>query len=75
MTSILLTGSAVDPLSPDEAKTFLRLEQGDDDQIIAALIEGARMYVETRAQIALTTQSWRLAFDCWPWLGRIAEPQ
>jgi hypothetical protein len=47
-------------LSLDEAETFLRVEHSDDDQVIAALIAGARMYVETQAQIALITQSaWR----------------
>ena len=75
MTSILLTGRAVEPLSLDEAKRFLRVEHGDDDQVIAALIAGGRMYVETQAQIALIRQSWRLAFNFWPWLGRIADPQ
>jgi uncharacterized phiE125 gp8 family phage protein len=60
MTSILLTGPGVEPLSLNEAETFLRVERGDDDQVIAALIVGARMYVETQAQIALITQnSWR----------------
>jgi uncharacterized phiE125 gp8 family phage protein len=60
MTSILLTGPAVEPLSLNEAETFLSVERGDDDQVIAALIVGARMYVETQAQIALNTQNaWR----------------
>ena len=73
MTSILLTGRAVEPLSLEEAKAFLRVEHGDDDRVIAAPIAGGRMYVETQAHIALI--SWRLAFDFWPWLGRIADPQ
>ncbi len=42
MTSILLTGPTVEPLSLNEAET-------------CALIVGARMYVETQAQIALIT--------------------
>ena len=36
MSSILLTGPAVEPLSLDEAKTFLRVEHSDDDQVIGA---------------------------------------
>jgi uncharacterized phiE125 gp8 family phage protein len=55
MTSILLTGPTVEPLSLNEAETFLRVERGDDDQVVAAVIVGARMYVETQAQIALIT--------------------
>jgi uncharacterized phiE125 gp8 family phage protein len=40
MTSILLTGRAVEPLSLEEAKAFLRVEHGDDDRVIAAPIAG-----------------------------------
>ena len=42
MSSKLLTGPAVEPLSLDEAKTFLRVEHSDDDQVIGALIASAR---------------------------------
>lgn len=71
MSSKLLTGPAVEPLSLDEAKTFLRVEHSDDDQVIGALIASARMHVEAQAKIALITQSWRMVFDCWPHHGRI----
>ncbi len=71
MSSILLTGPAVEPLSLDEAKTFLRVEHSDDDQVIGALIASARMHVEAQAKIALLTQNWRMVFDCWPHHGRI----
>ena len=71
MSPILLTGPAVEPLSLDEAKTFLRVEHSDDDQVIGALIASARMHVEAQAKIALLTQNWRMVFDCWPHHGRI----
>jgi uncharacterized phiE125 gp8 family phage protein len=71
MSSILLTGPAIEPLTVDEAKTFLRVEHNDDDEIIAALIKSARLHIEVQAQIALITQKWRMAFDCWPSHGRI----
>jgi len=72
MSSILLTGPAAEPLSLEETKTFLRVENNDDDPLIAALITAARMHIETQAQAALVTQRWRMVFACWPRHGRIA---
>ena len=72
MSSILLTGPAIEPLSLEEAKTFLRVEHDDDDQLIAALIASARMQIEGQGKIALISQDWRVVLDCWPHHGRIA---
>ena len=72
MSSILLTAPAVEPLSLDEAKAFLRVEHDDDDALIAALAAGSRIHVETQTRRALITQDWRLSFDVWPEEGRIA---
>jgi uncharacterized phiE125 gp8 family phage protein len=72
MASILLTPPAAEPLSLAEAKAFLRLETADDDPLIAAFISAARLHVETQTGLALITQSWRMALDCWPANGRIA---
>ena len=55
MSSLLLTAPAVEPLSLAEAKAFLRVETGDDDDVIGALI----------------TQSWRICVDSWPDDGRL----
>src|SRR5262245_41790117 len=71
MSSFLLTGPAIEPLSLDEAKAFLRVEHSDDDQVISALIAGARTHIETQSQVALITPGWRIALDCWPQHGRI----
>jgi uncharacterized phiE125 gp8 family phage protein len=72
MSFIQLAAPAVEPLSLDEAKAFLRIEHNDDDQVITALIAGARIHVETLAQLAMMTQSWRVVLDCWPKHGRVA---
>jgi len=72
MTSILLIAPPIEPISLDEVKTFLRVETGDDDALIAALIAAAHLHIESQTQLALVTQSWRLVFDCWPRHGRIA---
>ncbi len=60
MPAILLTAPAVEPLSLDDAKAFLRVEHDADDDIIAALIAGARIHVEAQTRRALITQAWRL---------------
>lgn len=72
MSSFLLTPPAAEPLSLPDAKGFLRVETGDDDALIAALITAARLHVEAQAGLALMTQSWRMVMDRWPECGRIA---
>ena len=71
MNSILLTAPAIEPLSLDETKAFLRVEHSDDDQLIASLVAAARMHVEAQTQLAFITQGWRVVLDCWPQCGRI----
>lgn len=71
MSSILLTTPAAEPLALDEAREFLRVEHNDDDELIAALIAGARLHIEAQTKRALITQSWRLGLDAWPESGRI----
>jgi uncharacterized phiE125 gp8 family phage protein len=69
MPSILLSGPAVEPVTLDEAKQFIRVEHDDDDDVISALIDGSRIHVETQTRRALITQSWRLTRDVWPEIG------
>ncbi len=71
MPSILLTAPAVEPVSLAEAKAYLRVETGDDDDVIAALTAGARIHVEAQTRRALITQSWRISADNWPEDGRL----
>ena len=66
MPSILLTGPAVEPLSLDDAKAYLRVATSDDDDVITALIASARLHVEAQTRRALITQSWRIVRDAWP---------
>ena len=71
MPAILLTPPAVEPVPLADAKHFLRVDHDDDDDLIAALIASARVYVEAQARRALITQSWRLTRDVWPASGVI----
>jgi uncharacterized phiE125 gp8 family phage protein len=72
MPSTLLTPPAVEPLSLDEAKAYLRVAHADDDTVIAALIASAREHVEAQTRRGLITQTWRHKRDAWPADGRIA---
>lgn len=71
MSATLLVAPATEPVSVAEAKAFLRVEHGDDDAVIAALIGAARGQVEALTRRALIQQSWRLALDRWPVDGRL----
>ena len=69
---MLLTPPAVEPLTLAEAKAYLRVETGDDDELIASLIGAARAHIESATRRAFITQTWRLVRDAWPADGRIA---
>ncbi len=47
MTSILVAGPAVEPLSVAEAKTYLRLDHAEDDALLSTLIAAARSHIES----------------------------
>jgi uncharacterized phiE125 gp8 family phage protein len=71
MPSILLSGPAVEPVTLAEAKLFLRVEHDDDDDLIAPLVAGSRIHVESQTRRALISQIWRLTRDAWPESGRL----
>jgi uncharacterized phiE125 gp8 family phage protein len=62
----LLNGPAVEPVSLDEAKQWLRLDGNDEDQLLSALIVSARLIIEAYTRRSLITQNWRLIADGWP---------
>lgn len=70
----LVTPPATLPLSLNEAKAHLRLEddQTADDAAIMALVRAAVEQCEQFTGRALMTQVWSLFRDAWP--GRLVEP-
>ncbi|MCF4097934.1 head-tail connector protein [Maritalea mediterranea] len=69
MTSILVAGPAVEPLSVAETKSYLRLDHADDDALIATLIAAARSHIESVTRKAMITQRWKWVSDVWPGHG------
>lgn len=63
MTLTLVTPPVAEPIAVEEAKAFARIETGDDDALVTALITGARQRVEAETGLALMTQTWRLSLD------------
>jgi uncharacterized phiE125 gp8 family phage protein len=70
----LLIPPAVEPLSLAEAKSYLRVEHDDEDELIGGLIRAARDYVEMATSRVLITQTWRFVYNAWPLAGWLRLP-
>lgn len=66
MALSLVTAPATEPLSLAEAKAHLRVDQDDENDLIATLVIAAREYVETHTHRALITQTWDYQLDGFP---------
>ncbi|MFD2237042.1 head-tail connector protein [Aureimonas populi] len=71
MTLIDLRDGGAEPVTVAEAKDWCRIERGDEDALVGALIRGARETVENETGLALGARSFRLCADV-PRDGRIA---
>lgn len=69
-----VNGPLVEPLGLAETKLWLRVDHGDDDALIQALIKAARERVEARTGRALMAQTWRIVLSAWPKEARVALP-
>lgn len=74
MTPIALAPPAIEPVALAEARDFLRLLTGDEDELLGTLITAARLMVEAASGRVLIDQSWRLVLDCWPVGGELRLP-
>lgn len=68
----LYAAPATEPVSLDEAKAQCRIDTADEDNLLEALIQTAREYVESFTHRALITQTWDLKLDSFP--ATIAVP-
>lgn len=65
MNLVLVNGPAVEPVSLDDMKLYLRLDGDAEDTLVSAMISAARMTVEAATNLALLEQSWRLRMPSW----------
>lgn len=70
----LRTGPATEPVSLEETKSFLRIDDDDNDIMVSSLITAARIYIETTIGKSLLTQNWSYFLDKWPNSGTIYLP-
>lgn len=60
------TDPLIEPLSLDDAKSFLRLDTTTEDWDVDAAIRSTREHVEHRTALALVPRVVNQYFDCWP---------
>lgn len=61
MTTFMVRPPPAEPVTLQQAKTFLRVDGADEDALIAGLIAAARGYIEGETRCALVAQGWRAA--------------
>jgi len=72
MGLVLTSAPAVEPVTVDEVKSFLRIDHDDENSLLASLITSSRLQIEAALDLALITQSWSWTFDSWP-KGNVLE--
>ena len=66
MTYVLIAPPIAEPLMLADARAHLRLDDANEDTLIASLIRTAREHLERTTGLCLITQIWRLYLDSTP---------
>ncbi len=66
MTYALIHPPQAEPLTLAEVRAHLRLDSGEEDALLTALIRTAREHLERTTGLCLLRQTWRLYLDRWP---------
>ena len=74
MPLVMNSGPVVEPITLDDAKSFLRVDGTEEDILISSLITSARIHVEILLEKRLITQSWSLLLDRFPDKEQIELP-
>jgi hypothetical protein len=63
---VLVSAPATEPVTLSDVKAFLRVDDTNDDTLIASLISSARRACEEYTKRAFITQTWSLTLDRFP---------
>jgi uncharacterized phiE125 gp8 family phage protein len=74
LKTLLVTDSAIEPVSVAEVKNHLRITDNYEDTLISGLIASARRIVEQYTRRSLVNQTWRLYRDDFPYSDTIELP-
>jgi uncharacterized phiE125 gp8 family phage protein len=66
MSAALIDPPAAEPATLAQAKAHLKLDAGDEDEIVSRLIVAARAHVERLTGLKLMEQRWAVWLDRWP---------
>ncbi|MGH6859928.1 MAG: head-tail connector protein [Phyllobacterium sp.] len=72
MTLTLIKPPALEPVTLAQARQFLRLDDGGEDELLAGLVKAARETLEMQAGLVLIDQIFRLHVDRWPAQGLVS---
>lgn len=75
MALVRVTAPITEPVTLAEAKSHLRVDTTDDDDIITALIQAAREWCEEFQNRSYLEQTWQLWLDAWPDDDEIVLPR
>ena len=70
---VLVTGPTVEPVTLSEAKSHMRITHTDEDDLIRAYIESARIYTEQYLSRSMVSQTWDFNYDLFPSFGDSIE--
>jgi len=70
----LSAGPAIEPITLGEAKLHLRIDHGEEDDLINTLITAARQYAETYTGRQFITATWILTLDTLPAVVLLPRP-
>ncbi len=73
MSLTLKQGPDAEPVSLAEAQKYLRIEAGEEENLISSLITAARLLIEAQTARVMITQVWTLRARC-PASGKIPIP-
>ena len=66
MALVMTSGPAAEPITVDDAKAHLRVDDTAEDILITSLVLTSRLHIESALGMAMITQNWSLLLDQWP---------